>query len=170
MAAAEPLHGRLYRGALGGLISGMVFAGVTMWFAATQPPGRADMPLHMIASIVQGGKQAVMAGQTSAAIGVAVHVVLSIAFGVVFALIVPWLRTNGTVALAGLVYGIALYVVNFLILAPLLFPVFAEANQPFEVLAHLVFGALLALFFFGSGVRRGEGFAALGPNARIAVG
>jgi uncharacterized membrane protein YagU involved in acid resistance len=149
------------------LVSGMIFAGVTMWFASTQPPGTADMPLHMIASIVQGGKEAVMAGQTSAGIGVAVHIVMSMAFGIVFALVTPMLRTNGTAALVGTVYGALLYVVNFLLLSPLLFPVLQDANQPFELFAHVVFGTVLAFFFYGSGVRRDEGFLAIGAAERV---
>jgi hypothetical protein len=32
------------------------------------------------------------------------------------------------------------------------------ANQPFELLAHIVFGSLLALFLYSSGVRCGEPF------------
>ncbi|MFI0419720.1 hypothetical protein [Spongiactinospora sp. 9N601] len=167
--AAEPLSSRLIRGAIGGVVSGMIFAGVTMWFASTQPPGKADMPLHMMASIVQGGKQAIMAGQTSVWAGLAVHLVLSAAFGIGFALIAPALRTNGTAALAGTVYGVLLYVVNFLVLSPLLFPVFGDANQPFELFAHMVFGTVLAFFFYGSGVRRGEGFLAIGPGERALV-
>ncbi|GAA2379071.1 hypothetical protein GCM10010404_39270 [Nonomuraea africana] len=164
--AAEPLPGRLTRGAIGGLVSGMVFAGATMWFSSTMPNGKAEMPLHMIASIVQGGKEAIMAGQTSVGVGLAVHAALSIVFGVVFGLVTPMLRTNGTVALVGTVYGGLIYVVNFLILSPLLFPVFGDANQPFELFAHLVFGTLLSFSFYGSGVRRNEGFLAIGSAER----
>ncbi len=40
---------------------------------------------------------------------------------------------------------------NFLIVAPLLFPWFTKANQPFELAIHMVFGAL-------------ESFAALPPK------
>jgi uncharacterized membrane protein YagU involved in acid resistance len=83
-------------------------------------------------------------------------VALSALFGMVFALAVPRFRTNGTVALAGTVYGLLLYVLNFLVLTPLVFTTFRMANQPFEVVAHLVFGTLLSFAFFGSGVRRGE--------------
>jgi len=146
--------GDLVRGAVGGIIAGMVFAAVTMWFVTTQKMS-ALTPLHMISTIVKGD-QAMMTGATSVPIGLVVHMVLSMMFGVVFALAVSRLRTNGAVALAGLVFGLLLYVVNFQILGRLLFTTFLMANQPFEVLAHLVFGSLLALFLYSTGPRRGE--------------
>ncbi|MGQ0718991.1 MAG: hypothetical protein ACT4NP_17090 [Pseudonocardiales bacterium] len=164
--AAEPLAGRLVRGAIGGVVSGFVFAGVTMWFASTMPDGSAEMPLRMMSTIVQGSG-AMEAGTTSVGLGVVVHLVLSALFGIVFALVVPMLRTNGTVALVGTGYGLALYVVNFLVLAPLFFTVFQAANQPFEVFAHIVFGTLLAFFFYGSGARQREGFASVGATDKV---
>jgi uncharacterized membrane protein YagU involved in acid resistance len=95
-------------------------------------------------------------GTTSPVLGAVVHLVLSAAFGVAFGLVVPWFRTNGTVALAGVAYGLLLYLLNFQVLARLFFTTFKMANQPFEVVVHVVFGILLAFAFFGSGVRRGE--------------
>jgi uncharacterized membrane protein YagU involved in acid resistance len=150
----EPLGRRLLRGAVGGVVAGMVFAAVTMWFADSTG-GKADMPLRMISTIVKGDA-AMAAGTTDPAVGVVVHVLLSALFGMVFALAVPWLRSNGTVAAAGTAYGLGLYVVNFLVLTPLAFTTFKGANQPFEVFAHVVFGTLLSFAFFGSGARRGE--------------
>jgi uncharacterized membrane protein YagU involved in acid resistance len=150
----EPVVHRLLRGAVGGVAAGLVFAAVTMWFADSTG-GKAEMPLRMISTIVKGD-QAMAAGTTSTALGAVVHLALSALFGMVFALAVPRFRTNGTVALAGTAYGLLLYVLNFLVLAPLVFTTFRMANQPFEVFAHLVFGTLLSFAFFGSGARRGE--------------
>src|SRR6266508_1670936 len=92
----ETLPARLLRGAVGGILAGMVFAAVTMWFADSTG-GKANMPLHMISTIVKGDK-AMAAGSTSIGVGVAVHLVLSALFGMLFALAVPRFRTNGTVA------------------------------------------------------------------------
>jgi uncharacterized membrane protein YagU involved in acid resistance len=163
----EPLAGRLLRGALGGVLAGLVFAGVTMWFAGSTG-GTPDMPLRMISTIVKGDA-AMAAGTTSPTLGAVVHMLLSALFGMVFALAVPRFWTNGTVALAGTVYGLLLYVVNFLLLTPLVFTTFRNANQPFEVFAHLVFGTLLAFAFFGSGARRGEPVLALQRRSAGAV-
>jgi uncharacterized membrane protein YagU involved in acid resistance len=155
----EPPATRLARGAVGGVLAGLVFAGVTMWFSQSTG-GPAEMPLRMMSTIVQGDG-AMAAGTTSPALGVAVHLVLSAVFGAVFALAVPRFGTNGTVAIAGTVYGLLLWAVNFLLLAPLAFTTFQKANQPFEVFAHVVFGTLLSFAFFGSGARRGEPVLAL---------
>jgi len=152
--APEPLAGRVVRGVGGGVVSGVVFAAATMWFVASTG-GPAVLPLRMISTIVLGDA-AMGKGTTSPALGAVVHLVLSAAFGVAFGLVVRWLRTNGTVALAGVLYGLLLYLVNFQVLARLLFTTFKMANQPFEVVVHVVFGILLAFAFFGSGLRRGE--------------
>jgi hypothetical protein len=89
---------------------------------------RADV-LVPLALLVTGA-----AGTTSPGVGLGVHLLLAALFGMLFALVVPRLRTNGTIALAGTVYGALLYVVNFLVLAPLAFTAFEDANQPFELL------------------------------------
>jgi hypothetical protein len=65
------------------------------------------MPLAMMATIVQG--DAAPPARRSACSS---HLVLSALIGAEFALAVPRLRTNGTVAVAGTAYGLLLYVVN----------------------------------------------------------
>src|SRR6266571_33668 len=117
-----------------------------MWFTESTA-GKADMPLRMISTIVKGDK-AMAAGTTSVGLGLVVHMVVSALFGALFALAVP-------------LYGGLLYVVNFLVLAPLVFTVFEDANQPFELFGHIVFGTLLGFAFFSSGARRGEPVLAL---------
>jgi hypothetical protein len=109
------------------VLAGVVFAGVTMWFAHSTG-GKADMPLAMMATIVQGDA-AMAAGTANPTVGVLVHLALSALFGAVLALAVPRLRTSGTVAVAGTAYGLLLYVVNFLVLTPRLFTTF-KGGQP----------------------------------------
>jgi uncharacterized membrane protein YagU involved in acid resistance len=144
----------LIRGGLGGLVSGILFAVATMWFVTTLDMP-AKTPLLMISTIVLGD-EAMATGEASVPVGLVVHLVLSALFGVVFAALVSRLRTNGAVALAGLVYGALLYLLNFQILARLAFETFKMANQPFELVVHIVFGALLALALYNTGARRGE--------------
>jgi uncharacterized membrane protein YagU involved in acid resistance len=154
----------LIRGAIGGVVGGVVAGGLflvlNMWFATSmhQP---ARMPLLMMSTILQGN-DAIKDGSALVGVGVLVHAVLSIGFGVVFSVVASRLRTNGSLALAGAVFGIVLYLVNLKIFAPAAFHVFEDANQPFELVTHVVFGVVLSLEFFSSGTRRGEPVVAIG--------
>lgn len=141
----------LIRGAVGGVAAGVVFAVVTMWFVdSLGDPAR--MPLLMIAAMVQG-EEALMNETASPVVGALVHMVLSAMFGLAFAALTLRMRTNAAVAIVGAVYGVLLYLVNFKVVSPLLFPWFGDANQPFELTIHVVFGALLAYALFNVGAR-----------------
>lgn len=145
---------RVVRGVVGGEAAGAVFAVLTMWFTTSLDMGR-DMALLMM-STVAAGETAMEDGSASVAVGVGVHLVLSALFGVIFSFAVPRMRTNGTLLLAAGVYGLIVYVVNFRILSPVFFPAFQDANQPFEVLVHVIYGQVLAVIFLSRGVRAAE--------------
>lgn len=132
------------RGAIGGAVAGAVFGALNMWYAqSTGMP--ADMPLQMIATIVQG-EDALAEGTASPALGLVVHMVLSMGFGAGLALLVRRVGSDALRALIGLVFGLVLYLVNFLVIAPIAFAVFQDANQPLELVTHLVFGSVAVLF------------------------
>lgn len=150
----DPLLSRVVRGVVGGEAAGAVFALLTVWFTTSLDMGR-DMALLMM-STVASGQSSIDDGSASVALGVGVHLTLSALFGVIFSLVVPKMRTNGTLLLSAGVYGLIVYVVNFQVLSPLFFPVFQDANQPFEVLVHLVYGQVLAVIFLSRGVRAVE--------------
>ncbi len=164
MAMAEPVvfddvepdsvMSRVVRGVVGGEIAGAVFALGTVWFTTSLDMGR-DMALLMM-STVASGRTSIDDGTASVAMGVGVHLFLSALFGVIFSLAVPKMRTNGTLLLSAGLYGLIVYVVNFRVLSPVFFPVFQDANQPFEVLIHLVYGQVLAVIFLSRGVRARE--------------
>ena len=151
---ADALITRVVRGVVGGELAGATFALVTMWFA-TSMGAEAKMPLLMMSTIA-AGRDSMTSGTASIAAGVGVHLTLSALFGVLFALAVPRMRTNATVLLSGLAWGVVIYVVNFRLLSPALFPVFQDANQPFEILVHLLYGLIVASMFLSRGVRAGE--------------
>ena len=156
-------------GAAGGILAGAAFLAVTMWFA-TSMGDPAKGPLLMISTIVQGD-DAMMSGTANASVGLAVHAALSAFFGVVFAALISKFRTDGMLALAGVLYGAVLYVLNFKLIAPAAFPVFEMANQPFELVVHVVFGALLSLVLIGvSATRRGSSVPGTGHAAPVGAG
>ena len=155
-----PLARRLLRGAIAGFVAGWAFIGINMWYASSQGQP-LTAPFDLISSILLG-QDALAAGDTSVALGMLVHSVLSVGFGLVLAVVSPWARTNGTMAAFGAVYGIGLFVLNFIVLAQTVLPQFTNPNLPLEFAAHVVFGVLLALMFFSTDVRRQEPVVAVG--------
>lgn len=108
-----------------------------------------------------------MAGTASVGVGLAVHLALSAGFGLLFAAFASRLRSPGALATAGVAYGAGLYLLNFKVLSPALFTTFEMANQPFELVVHVLFGALLALAFLVPPPRRARaGLERAGRPAR----
>lgn len=144
------------RGAIGGVLAGIPFILVTLWFSASIG-NPAQGPLLAISTIVLGSG-AMESGEASATVGVIVHFVLSALYGIVFGLLAARLRSNAIIAVVGTAYGAVLFVVNFLVIAPLAFPPLAMANKPFELVVHVVFGTLLSFALFGGrSPERGRG-------------
>lgn len=157
---------QLLRGAIGGILAGAVFIGVTMWFAASNG-SPAVMPFALISTEILG-PMAVPQGTASVPLGILIHFVQSAVFGMIFALFVDKMLTNGTVALLATVYGLVLYVVNFVILAQVVpqFMAFTNVNYPFEFFSHMAYGTLLGFAFYGSGTREPEHVIDLGSAER----
>ena len=143
---ARPSTGRLWLawGPLSGFLAGAAFMALNCWFAVTTGNG-ALSPFRTVATIVQGSP-------TESApvwLGMVVHSVLAAVLGLLFvALLLPLRRRSaGWLQWAGLLYGAAVYIVGFQVLAravPGLSALLEGTNQPFELAAHLVFGAVLA--------------------------
>jgi uncharacterized membrane protein YagU involved in acid resistance len=95
-----------------------------------------------------------------------VHFAISIFYGMGFGLISSRLRTNGTVALVGALYGVAIYLLDFRVFAPLWFNTFEYVDQSFELLIHVLYGLVVALAFYSSDVRKGEPFIKISGTGR----
>ncbi len=152
--ASMDLGAVLTRGAVAGLAGGVLFALANMWYADAhgKPP---VAPFLAISTIFHGTKMPIMSAPDVIA-GLVLHLRLSLLFGIVFAIGVVLLRLPQRPALllaAGVVYGLALYVVNFQIIARAAFPFFVNPkgpNQIFELWIHPVaYGLLLVPFFLG---------------------
>jgi uncharacterized membrane protein YagU involved in acid resistance len=115
-------------------------------------------PLRLISSMVLG-KQALTPDYSlglSLSVGLMTHMIMSMIFGLIFVLLLVAVSqisaSTGRLLALGSIYGVALWVVNFLILAPIFFPQFGTVN-PFwnGFFAHTFFfgtviGAYLAIF------------------------
>lgn len=82
------------------------------------------------------------------AVAMMIHAALSVAYAIVLALIVNRLST-GNAVLAGAGLGLALYLVNFYIFTPVLFPWFSMGRNGVNIFAHLVFGAVAGWAYKG---------------------
>ncbi len=136
-----------------GLISGAIFAVVEI-IAAAVMGNPALMPLRMFASILLG-RSALTEAPAGVAIivGLIMHFALSAVFGLIYGAIesrmsvegrTSWARQAG----AGLLFGFALWLVNFQIIARILYPWFVAAPQFLQLVLHAVcFGLPLGLMF-----------------------
>ncbi len=134
---------RLVAGVVTGLFAGVVFALLSMLYAGLAGPG-AWAPPRMIATIL-GFEMAPAFALVPVIAGLALHMMLSAAYGAFFALVAGPLPGWPLVA-AGIVFGLALYIINFHVIAQLAhFAVFRMmAGNWFEIAVHALFGLLLA--------------------------
>jgi hypothetical protein len=146
-----------------GLAVGLFFAFLEMIGAAAM----GDSPLapwRAFASVVLG-RQALTATPlgTALIVGIIAHFALSAVYGVAYALLSGALpkstsRSFGQQAVVGLVFGVALYVLNFHVIAPALYPWFQKANQTWQFVLHTIFfGLPLGLAMASSERRMGSG-------------
>ena len=130
-------------GAFSGLLAGLAFLALNSWFAMSMGQDAAA-PLRRIATLAEGPPPV----EAVQGVGVVVHAVLSAVFGLLFAaLLLPLRRRSaGWFAWAGLLFGGAVYLVDFQVFARSVpwFSAFRTTNQPLELAAHLVFGSVLA--------------------------
>lgn len=142
------LDDRLARGAVAGMVAGLVFLMLNMgWATRSDLPSVA--PLLDISTIFNVAEMRQPTPENMA-IGLVTHLTLSVLFGMGFAVLAPLRRGARGLALAAAGYGIALYLLNFQILGRIAFPWFQEGpDQLFELFAHAVFGLALVPFFLG---------------------
>jgi len=123
------------QGMRGGFVAGMAFMAYEMVMAASFHGAAALVrPLRRIGAIVLG-PGAMAPGRSAAApvlTGLIVHVALAVIFGAIFGLFVAAVRetacnSTGGLVLAGGVFGLLLWLINFHIIAPAAFPWFTES-------------------------------------------
>jgi len=136
------------KGAIGGLISGIIFAMAEMFLNLFL--GKPFLgPLRLISTIALGKQAAApnYALGTSLVVGLITHMMMSIIFGLVFVFLLKAVHqldaSTGLNLVLGSVYGVGQWVVNFLILAPIFFPQFSTVNQFWN-------GFFAHTFFFGT--------------------
>lgn len=140
-----------------GLIAGIVFMMVEMILVGTLGGGSPWGPPRMIAAMAMG--KGVLPPPatfdiTILMVAMMIHFVMSIIFAIVFAWVadrMAWSRT--TTIVAGMIFGLILYVVNFYGMTAV-FPWFAMARNWISIFAHVMFGGVLGWYYAGGYAHR----------------
>ena len=105
------------------------------------------LPSHLMAAMILGDDA--LPGPLRFDLGIVaiaslIHFALAIGNGLIGAWLFDRLRYRAA-AIAGAVFGLALYLVNYDLIAPILFPWLTQLRGVVGIVTHLVFGAVLAL-------------------------
>jgi len=135
----------LLRGILGGIVAGIVFLLAEMVMAVALGGDILD-PLRVIGSILLSTVAFVPDYPLAAiaVVAVIVHLVLSAVYGLIFTYVLAYAdqldASPGVLLLYGTIFGLLLWVVNLLIIAPFAFPQFGMINAFWQgFVAHTVF-------------------------------
>jgi uncharacterized membrane protein YagU involved in acid resistance len=144
----KPRINLFWHGIAGGIISGIIFAMAEMILNVLM--GKPFFgPLRLIGSILLGQQALapIYPLASAALVGLMVHMIMSMIFGLIFIYLLSAVRqlqvSTGRLLVYGSLFGLALWVVNFQILAPALFPQFTLVNQFWN-------GFFAHTFFFGT--------------------
>jgi hypothetical protein len=135
-----------------GIAAGVVFAIVEM-VAATAAGLPANTPLRLFGSIVLGRAALSVSFEFVAIAGLVVHLVLSAGYGAIYgalnARVSP--KRRGRIAdqaFAGILYGSAIWLVNYQLVGRIAYPWFLDMPQDIQWLVHaLFFGLPLGLMY-----------------------
>lgn len=143
-ASRSPSRPEPVAGVLAGLLAGAAYLLAQMGFAATVQGGVGWEPLHRISAMLLGDGALPPPADVDLTIGgfaLLIHFALAINFGRVVDLLVRE-RDLPAACLRGALVGLALYVLNFWLIAPALFPWFEDVRGLTTVIDHLLFGAV----------------------------
>ena len=138
--------------AVAGLAAGALLMVLELFWSTLVSGASPWAVSHMIAAIVTGPAtlQSADFSVTVVAVALAAHYVLGVVFGLVLAaIIVPFGLDSsvGMVALAGAVFGAALYLLNFYGMTRF-FPWFVDGRGVQTLVTHLIFGVTAALLYW----------------------
>jgi uncharacterized membrane protein YagU involved in acid resistance len=134
-----------------GVIAGILFMMVEMLmvkFLMGQSPWG---PPRMMAAMVLG--KDVLPPPATFDLGIMmtammIHLPLSIVYGLILGWAAHRFSNMGTIAI-GVLFGLAIYLINFYLVAPVVFPWFTQAQNWVSLVSHLMFGFVLGGAYAG---------------------
>jgi hypothetical protein len=128
------------------IIAGLVFLILELVLVATVGGDSPWAPVRMIGAIALGEEVLPPPATFDLVIFIAatvVHLILTVLYGIIFALVADRAGWGpGAAAIAGAVFGLILYAVNFYGFTAM-FPWFAMARNEISIFAHAVYGLVL---------------------------
>jgi len=140
-AISEPVAG-----VVSGVIAGAAYLAAQVSFTAAARSGSAAEPLQRIAAMLMGPDAAPPPAEfTYTVLGMAliIHFALAMVFGRVVSVLV-WRHRALPGVLVGAGIGLALYALDFGLIAPLAFPWFEDSVRAVTLADHVLFGAVAA--------------------------
>lgn len=133
-----------------GIIAGVVFLMMEMLLVQLFGPMSMWAPPRMMAAMVLG--QTVLPPPDTFDVGIVmtamlIHFPLSIIYALILGLIISrWDMDLATAGIAGAVFGLVIYIVNFYGFTAI-FPWFADARGWISILSHVMYGLVLGLVY-----------------------
>jgi len=140
-AVPEPVAG-----VVSGIAAGAVYLAAQVSLTALARTGGAAEPLQRIAAILMGPNAAPPPAElnfTVFGMAMIIHFALAMVFGRLVAALV-WRRSAPMALVIGAATGVALFAVNFHLVAPVAFPWFEDSVTLATIIDHALFGAFAA--------------------------
>lgn len=138
-----------FAGVIAGVVAGAAYLAAQAFFSATVHGADAWAPLQRISAMLLGPDDLPPStdhSATLAGMGLLIHFGLAVVFGRFVDLAVRG-RVRLDALLRGLAVGVALYAVNFFVVAPLAFPWFEDSRGLTTLLDHALFGAVAVVVY-----------------------
>jgi uncharacterized membrane protein YagU involved in acid resistance len=134
-----------------GLIAGVAFLMAEMLMVMFFMEESPWAPPRMIAAMVLG--QDVLPPPADFNLGIVmtammIHFMFSIVYGLILGWIVHRLSSANALLIGG-IFGLAIYYINFYLIAPAAFPWFTQAQNWVSLVSHLIFGLVLGGAYAG---------------------
>jgi hypothetical protein len=139
-------------GAIAGLIGGLAMAIVGAIISASLG-GDIWLEAKQIAAVVYGPATTAQAGFAvgPVLIGTLLHLLISTALGALFGIVTRRIfhltSEFGTLLMAGLIYGMLIWLGGYFVVLPLINPLLRETYAPAFIVQHLVYGAVTGLIY-----------------------
>ena len=139
-------------GAIAGLAGGVAMAIVAALLSASMGQDIWHEPKR-IAVIVYGPTALISPGfdPGPVLVGSLIHLLVAALLGAIFGIVTRrWLHLTsdfGTPVMAGLVYGLLIWMVAYFVVLPLINPVLLEVYTPAFIIQHVVYGVVLGLVY-----------------------